>query len=574
MALVVNMSECSVTALGPPERNKIQFEVTTGEDLDRVEVRLFIPCGEKAGDKIFLLPKSTAKVTWDVVPGGTPNLPRPIANGIEVKTSSRGFPLTSSEKLVITIYSFLATDAGTASLQLEIKNNRKILYSEAPRVPVAPLPPQDPVKILGLSGPTKGRADQQVSISGYTANARRRGLFIGSNEIKQQDDLSKPYFNFVLNAPSDNTTLMVKAWRNDVPTAPDTPDDQAAFELHIEQQGVWDQRPLVANHYPALLQVSSPDLKGGTAKEKLYGVFIHETTGAPGLWSSESGFDDWELVDAFPEDMTDMGNSPGVICGGKLWLIGGSSADATGPRSNRVCCGYFQGEKWVWNDSDKKEVGAAGFSPRMGHACAVFGGEIWVLGGLGVDNYPLDDVWICTVKMRDPMSPEGFTTKWRAASQKLPAKVCMLAALATPETDRRFHEARLWIYGGTDHPNSLKGFPELRFIASEKDPWEKVLDVGPATGKTPLRATLLYAGGTLCIAVTYDGGVLCQLLTSVEPFRWDPTAGGGHPNWVGLQTDAFVMRSFYFNRRSVFYPVYMYMKDLKGKLPWVLVESD
>ena len=155
----------------------------------------------------------------------------------------------------------------------------------------------------------------------------------------------------------------------------------------------------------------------------------------------------------------------------------------------------------------------------MGHACAVFDDKIWVLGGLSADNYPLEDVWTCEVKnFEDPDNLE-----WKEQPElKLKQAGCMFAVLATPKADKRFGEARLWVYGGANHPYSLKPFSKLWYIKPRPHQSQSYAEWTslqfPKLGEPvpdPVGAGLLYTEGTLRIAGRFQNQKgACLLYTS------------------------------------------------------------
>jgi len=157
-----------------------------------------------------------------------------------------------------------------------------------------------------------------------------------------------------------------------------------------------DQRKIISR----TVQVVSPGWNGITlpqgspirlfaSKEKLYGIFMDRKDDERSqahytLYSSVNGVKGWKLEDG--DTPQHMATSPGVHYNGKLWLIGGSSADPT-VESDEVWC-YEEGEGWNQKPLDSP------MPRRMGHVCVVFPREsvdeqgnptieeeIWVLGG-------------------------------------------------------------------------------------------------------------------------------------------------------------------------------------------------
>jgi len=107
--------------------------------------------------------------------------------------------------------------------------------------------------------------------------------------------------------------------------------------------------------------------------------------------------------------------SPGVVYKDKLYLIGGSRFD-TDFRSNLVYYLDFASAEKGWQAGE-----AAPWAPRMGHACVVYNGEIWVIGGYNEQGCT-NEVW----------KFDGSTWTGLSAanpSYALPTNRCMLSAI-------------------------------------------------------------------------------------------------------------------------------------------------
>ena len=610
--VVVKMLESSsVTAVAPKSGNKISFEIKNdgGKDLRGLQAILTIPCGQKQDGTNFLLSKNDDHIEVETTLSSNPSkavdigeLNRAEKGILSWQTRSRGFPLKKLETLTVAISDFATPYDGEATINLEIKSAGKKL-NEKSSFPIGVKAPKGKeVAIIDFAvKPSYIRPQEKVVFSGRTANARQRAVFDRSDKkvwpvrgfdtAPEGRELASDFKTETIEGPSATTTYTLKAWREVqkevIGKKAEEPDDQIPLQVHVEKLGQWDSRPLVSGHYPALLLKSDTPLGGGTG-ERLYGVFIEDQPHdqdvwdrAGTLWTSETGFDDWKMVEK-PEVPDGMAESPGVIHQGMLWLIGGSSADPTGPRSKSIKC-WHPTKGWI----PAKEP-PSDFPPRMGHACAVFDGKIWVLGGLSADNYPLDDVWTCEVKnFQDPDNLE-----WKKRPElKLKQPECMFAVVDTPKEDRLFKEARLWIYGGANHPYSVKPINKLWYtkpgpkqspLYAEWSPYtppEKDDESGtkrvPLT-ENPMGAALWYAQDKLHLSGYFGHGNTqtkeIYRITSVEDLTWPKE--GEEWKWTFEEKVMFLIRAVSFRRYWICYPVYMHMDELTSKYPRIYVESD
>jgi hypothetical protein len=612
MVVVKMLKSSSVTAVAPRSGNKISFEIANdgGTDLTGLQAILTLPCGKKQDGTNFLLSKNDDHIKVETTLSSNSSEAVDIGACNQAKkgilswqTRSLGFRLKKLETLTIAVSDFATPYDGKATIQLKIMKSLKLLNKES-SFDIEVKTPTGVVAIIDFAVKRSYiRAKEKVEFSGRTENAKQRAVFAG-NEQKwiQKAPFASDFKKETIEGPSANTTYTLKAWREVqtevVGQKAEEPNDHIELQVYVEKLGQWDSRPLVSGHYPALLLKSETPLGGGTG-ERLYGVFIQDQphgedvwTRAATLWSSEAGFDDWKIVEK-PEVPDGMAESPGVIHKGMLWLIGGSSADPTGPRSKSVWC-WHPAKGWIHAKEPPSD-----FQPRMGHACADFDGKIWVLGGLSTDNHPLDDVWTCEVKT--DAGGNLVDTHWEEAKRlpaekkeklKLPTAGCVFAVVATPKEDRLFKEARLWVYGGASHPYSVKPFNKLWYIkpAPKQSPlyagWspytapEKELDP-PARGRVPLTenpvgAALWYAQDKLHLSGYFGQGNTQSKtiygLTSIEDLTWTPE--GQEWNWTFEEKVMFLIRAVSFRRYWICYPVYMHMDELTSKYPRIYVESD
>ena len=158
------------------------------------------------------------------------------------------------------------------------------------------------------------------------------------------------------------------------------------------------------------------------------------------VWRSSSGAV-WERAGTLPFDKRLYHGT--VAFNGKLWVIGGLGDSENDPILNDI-----------WSTSDGANwtpvTENAPFSPRYGHACAVFDDKMYVLGGFNdaVDRQrSYNDVW---------ESSDGST--WTCSAK------------AAPFSKDRYHCAvafdnKLWMVGGYDKENGTDRFTDILYTA-------------------------------------------------------------------------------------------------------------
>ncbi|MFZ0312732.1 MAG: kelch repeat-containing protein [Candidatus Korobacteraceae bacterium] len=563
--------------------NLIAFEITATDVQDALWVSITIPCGAKTEDQVFLCADGEkATLNWSSNPANKVELTLSEQKKEKLRwVSSAPFSLKGEDnKVKITISGFKPEDGGTARVSLKVwKNPKKPLYEEVHEVSIKKAPG---VAVIYFDvSPASLLKGGKVNITSYTTGAKTVTVRDDSGIIKppvtvvpDKSGTKRTYSD----VPQQGTTYHLEAWQDT------TSEDKAgAIRDHrlverqvfvaVEERSEWSSRDLLINslgadgaterYYPTLL-LAAPKL--------LYGIFVFGSgkTKRAELWSSSSGLDGWRKVTDVPEYMAD---SPGVIDRDRLWLIGGSSADPKGPRSNRMWCYYENQDGHMvtkeWCETDKVEGGALKnklFPARMGHACAVFGNQIWVLGGLSLDNKPMDDVWTCSI-------PEGddFNVTWHKCATPLKSGRCMSAVAVTPTSN----PTRLWIYGGATHPfNYLESRDELLWTQDGKN-WGSF---GLPPGKTgkPLGVTLLF-GSDGCLHLA--GGFLNEKGGLVYSDHELGDMNLRHPTWRSSElgkikwrfprTVLFLIRSVCFGERWFFWPVYRYVEEMGNHDTWI-----
>jgi hypothetical protein len=208
-----------------------------------------------------------------------------------------------------------------------------------------------------------------------------------------------------------------------------------------------------------------------------------------------------------------------------------------------------------------------------------------VAGGFSAENYALDDIWTCEVKTDTDKNP--VETKWEQATKlsggkheklKLPRAGCMYSMVVTPKEDKRFKEARLWVYGGAEDPYSIKPFDKLWYIKQQQPhvyaEWSSLAFPAEGAAPSPLGAGLLYTGGTLKIAGHFELGAedISKIfsLTGTAPLKWTPVDESW---WETRQAQLLLIRSVSFRRYCICYPVFMYPQELNSKNPRIYREG-
>lgn len=567
--------------VGFPSENYIAFEITAAQVMKKLEAEISIPCGKPAPDKTYLsadgkraklMPKSE-KLTF---------LTQPLKEA-SISWKSNTFTLQAGEKLTIRIAGFNPERSGDSSLQLKIGEIDQ-------SYPVSIVSVSGPAIIYFDASPTNALQRDEITISGTTTGANTLELFANGAIVspKSSNTGQTETVNKYTHKPEEDTVYRLKAWQT-TPGKPGRSDEEEEADViagklarrkitvSVTSRPAWYSRDLLANSlgqageglhfYPALL-LNGKDLSGETAADVLYGIFVCKETKQAGLWSSISGVDDWSFLGNVPEGMAE---SPGVIHNEALWLIGGSSTNPLGNVSNRVCWYYKNKDNEMvwreWDEDGSERKAAMAPAPRRCHACAAFGGKVWVLGGLSDKNTTLDDVWTCSA---DPVTGK-FIATWEP-SKSLPSGRCLSVVTATPWPTkmRGVGEPRLWLFGGTTHPYNLdETFYELLWTQDGKawnsfDLPEKKAS-GPkeeATGEVQVLAgTLLYDASDQHLHVTgmfrSSGKAIIardyELLDVTITNGWSQTSP--EFGW-DFQTDLFLIRSASFRERWIFAPVY------------------
>jgi hypothetical protein len=563
--------------VGSSSENYVALEITAIKDAKKLQAQIDIPCGTDS-DKTYLC--ADAKRA-NLIPRSEPLKKLSFSKqqaGANVSWKSSGFSLNAGEKVTIKITGFSPERPGKATLDLKIGTSNP-LPQKSYTVSIESVP--EPTIVYFDVSPRSVPQHGKVTISSTTTGAKTVKLYANGVEVnpkssdttevpiaKSSDTKETRTVNKYVHAPQAQTTYHLKAWQSANPGQSATPAERE-ITVSVEPRPGWYSRNLLANSlepasagqhfYPTLL-LSAKDLSGATKDDLLYGIFVCKETKQAGLWSSSSGVDDWSFLGDVPDGMAE---SPGVIHKQALWLIGGSSADPLGHISNRVCWYYknTDGEMvWKeWDEEGSERKVARVPAPRRCHACTVFDGKVWVLGGLSRQNKALADVWTCSA---DPASG-NFTATWEPFTS-LPSGRCLPVATATPEIPEiGVNQPRLWLCGGATHPYNLdETFYDLWWTEDGKA-WNSF---GLPEGKEQrqvLAATLLYDGGDqrLHLAGVFREPKIQSSVTSdyelndvshdiswnkgsLVAFAWD------------VPTDLFLIRSVSFRERWIFSPVY------------------
>jgi len=298
--------------------------------------------------------------------------------------------------------------------------------------------------------------------------------------------------------------------------------------VQVAQPG-WNQQALPQGYPNLLLAIDEPE----SETYQIFGVFI-SSEGKASLWSSPSGFADWEEIEEpFPAGMD---YSPGVVYDGKLWLIGGSSVHPD--KKTNVIWTYAPREQ-VW-----KQEKAAQFLPRMGHSCVVFQEKIWVMGGISK-----------TKAMRDVWSYDKRDQSWKPHPDAPWERRCMFAALTTPAYGL-IVKPRLWIYGGKPTPGEDATTSDI-WWTEDGDTWTdatRSYELDPSPGK-PAGATLFF-DKSLMLA----GSFIKERTLSSHVFKLNVVNGIWEDNpvswgWEQFGGTPFLLQSIVYNQFYFFWAI-------------------
>jgi hypothetical protein len=562
--------------VGASSENYIAFEITATKAATRLQAQITIPCGKTAaGQRYLCADGNNARLTPSSEPGDELTF---ISTRKEKSISwkSKQFSLDANEKVTIKIAGFNPEQHGDAGLQLKIMNPGS-LHDQSFTVSIKPA--QGPAILYFEATPANVLQKGEVNITAITTGAKTVKLYANEAEVtvpKSTETKESVTVVRYTHRPQADTTYHLKAWQ----TAPgvDEEADVIAGKLAQRKNTVWVRaRPgwyswdLLANRleqssigqtfYPTLL-LTGEDLSGATVAEKLYGIFVCKETRQAELWSSSSGLDDWSYLGDVPDGMAE---SPGVIHKNALWLIGGSSADPLGNVSDRICWYYKnKDQEMVWKEWDEEgseRDPAKTIPPRRCHACAVFDGKVWVMGGLSDQDKTLDDVWTCAA---DPVTGD-FTATW-VPSHPLPSPRCLPVVTATPAATTMVgvKQPRLWLCGGTTHPyNKNETFYDLYWTEDGKGWVSLHLPKENAGAPTQvLSATILYdrndrrlhvIGIFLMPGPVYRGYDYELKDTEIEAGWAQGTVIDFDWNYP---TELFLIRSVSFPERWIFSPLY------------------
>lgn len=582
--LTVTVTPKHQLAVGSQDKNFIEFVIRASKDAE-LYARIDIPCQKATSGETFLFGDENLAqlhLKFECTPEGRIEGESHISEDGKLSWIAEGFSLGAKE-VTIKFTGFNPERSGEASVTLEIWDApapKPRLYSQKIMVKVQSAAAGKVAVINFDARPHNVFSEDKVEISSDTIGAKTVKLFGGETEVLNGREvggngglLHKTWVQY----PKWTTQYRLEAWRDQAGS--NKAEGQFAERkvlVTVEPRPGWGPRDLLKNSlkedvqgehfYPTLL-LADKDLSAGTPDKKLYGIFMFarekEKTKRAELWSSDSGVDNWLNSRAIVP--AGMGESPGVMYRERLWLIGGSSANPAGPHSNRLCW-YYKNKFEEWKTDKREELVEEGklFTPRMGHACAVFNDRVWVLGGLSQDGLPLDDVWSCFI----PEKAENFDPVWKKCNTPLPSGRCMSAVAVT--SSRGTAKERLWLYGGTAHPDNFEETFDELWWTEDASVWEnlKLPEEEQTTMNAEQRATqgatlLFGSDGYLHLVRKFRSGAATS--SDAALLEWV----GVTPHWQKEErkfpwlTDPpsglFLMRSVSFRQRWIFWPVYQYM---------------
>ena len=587
------IKDSSVVVAAEPDKNRFSIEITPKLPTpDKMIVRLSIPVGPgKAGEKTFLLKDQAARptVTYRLPGDSNPNVkmellskkavPKASENCVAAESTSTGIHIAADTTMRIDVSRVGGnTPNGKAEVIVGIRewgwadDKPKPFTDQTLPVDVSPKPGAKPV---GVSPGDKGElkihyfdaskdyvlhaGGEEVSLFWQTTSAAK-AVTLFKNQVRVWPPMDgssglpftdKPAITSVYRLEA-RTTADDKSGESPTKREQSLKEGQLAVRtltVQVAQAG-WNREPLHQG-YPTVLMVHT--IKG-KANPPLYGVFVDPKTEAKplrvGLYSSATGFPPWKMESDFndKEGLSKMSHSPGVACGDKLWLIGGSSVDPT-KTSNEVWYYYDAGTdnmEWVRTDPGP-------FPARMGHCVVEFNGELWVLGGFDGNN-PLNDMWSC--------KPSAAKPTWEYRGMAQWPQRCLFAAVATPASPGvpTFEKQKMWVYGGTKDPDTIKAMTDL-WSTTNGITWEeeKKFEFGALVGQ-PNGATLFWDLDRLHLAGSFkvpkrdilqvlareiDIGRLSTLNTKetisiLNCVKGDPAQDTGKTNFTGATLSAIV----------------------------------
>ena len=204
------------------------------------------------------------------------------------------------------------------------------------------------------------------------------------------------------------------------------------------------------------------------------GWFTSEEVGPRDVWSSADGAN-WSLVT--PAAAWEHGDLPTTLvydgrigCApsdggasdapGKMWFMGGwyGGRKPFASASNQV---WFSTDGAHWDPATR----SASWRPRLGAGGAVFGGMMWILGGVeryfdGAEQHLLNDVWSST---------DG--AHWT------------LETAHAPWAGRAFHgvlafDNKLWVFGGGNYLPEYRGYNDV-WSSPDGVHWTRVVEHAP-----------------------------------------------------------------------------------------------
>jgi hypothetical protein len=260
-------------------------------------------------------------------------------------------------------------------------------------------------------------------------------------------------------------------------------------------------------------------------------AFLFQTTNPFGPWTLiETSVLDPSADNRIPEGFS---TSPGVYANDKLWLVGGSQVDPD-IVSNQVWCLDPKENTW-------KNLGAAGWSPRMGHAVLKFndkGNEkIWVMGGRDAAGNALNDVWTLDVSKKE-WTPQGARVSWNPRCMFNPAVL----------------NDQIWLYGGAQEPFADKLFDDVHLYQNGVWTRKEIIGVISETSVKPIASCLqefkgrLYLFGKFKTIAAGDKSEevnpLAYSLTNPSTNTWSSISNEGLKDWGGDTTFSYQVVNF------------------------------
>jgi Kelch motif len=326
--------------------------------------------------------------------------------------------------------------------------------------------------------------------------------------------------------------------------------DDRQIQISVLTSGWYDLQNTILQGNPAYPQPGNEEEANSLDKQKsltleptqlfnandqmLYGIFRYTFAQRERsfLFRTANPFARWNLVDssvpnqdgAVPEGFA---SSPGIYFDDQIWLIGGSQID---PDNTSNIVWRLDPQNGTW-----RNLGAAPWKERMGHAAVIYQNQIWIMGGRDSGGNALNDVWRL----------DSATSKWTMMTQKAPWTPRCLFQPAN-------FDGKIWLYGGAKAPFASELYNDL-YVYSPETQWVKkdLTGVLSAGNKKPIASCLQVFNNKLHLFGKFrtdsDADVVEPFAFSLDPGQfqtWETFSNDGLNNWGSNSTFSYQLVNF------------------------------